>query len=156
MERLDADVLSSEGLDGLFVGAVAVRDNSGRSPGQRKHLSKQRKCLGRGSVSREMETKNKTRFGIDDEPEIVFHTIDFDNSLVSMPLIGIEIQSRYEFQRDVVKEWSEAGTPVSDSGVRDRDIVKDAHDEGDLAKRVIADKKHDDCSNDDVNRIAHT
>lgn len=72
-----------------------------------------------------------------------------------MPLIRVEIKRRNERKGDVLEKRGKSDTPVRNGGVRNRNVVQNAHDEGYFAKRVTADEEHDDGRDDDVNRITH-
>ena len=103
-----------------------------------------------------MKSEYKTGFGIHNEPKIVLSALDFDHSLVSVPLIGAEVKRRNELKGDVLKEWRKASAPIGNSCVRDGNVVQNAHHECNLTERVIADKEHDNGGDDDMNRITHT
>jgi len=38
-----------------------------------------------------MKSKNKAGFGVNDKPEVMFLAIDFHNSFIGMPLIGVKV-----------------------------------------------------------------
>jgi hypothetical protein len=57
----------------------------------------------------------------------VFDATYEDNGLVSVPLIGIEVESRDEFKRDVMPIRCKVVTPVGNGGVRKVNVMHELH-----------------------------
>ena len=64
-----------------------------------------------------MKAKDKAGFGVDDEPDVILFAIDFDDSLVGVPLVGMEVHRRNEFDGDVVEQGRKFSAPVGDGYV---------------------------------------
>lgn len=96
VEALDADVLHPmQRLNRNAIGRIAVADNG---PGLAQGLDSLQdgKGLWAVPVRAEMEPEDEPGFAVQDESEVVFLSLDFDHSLISMPLVRIEIERRDE------------------------------------------------------------
>ena len=69
------------------------------------------------TLRREVKTEDKTCFAVDDEPDVVLDAVDFDDSFVSVPLVGVEVHRGNELEGDVVEQRRELFAPCSDSYV---------------------------------------
>lgn len=155
VEALDADVLyPMQRLDRHPVSVVAVGDN-GLGLAQRLHGLQDGKGLGTVPVRAEVEAEDEPGFAVQNEPEVVFLSLDFDHGLISVPLVRIEIERRDELQGDVLEHGGEAGTPVADGRVGYLDIHHGAQDQGDIAERVLAQVEHGQGRENHMDRIAH-
>lgn len=91
-EALHTDMLySMQRLDRHPVSGVSVTDN-GPGLAQRLHSLEDGKCLRTVPVGTEVEAENKPGFAVQDEPEVVFLTLDLHNSFVGVPLVRVEVQ----------------------------------------------------------------
>jgi len=71
-----------------------------------------------------MKAKHKAGFAVDDEPNVMLFAIDFNNSFISVPLVGMEVHRGNEFYGDIVKKRREFLTPVSDGHMGHFDIIQ--------------------------------
>lgn len=155
VETLHTDVLyPMQRLDRHAVSVVAVGDN-GLGLAQRLHGLQDGKGLGTVPVRAEVEAEEEPGFAVQDEPEVVFLALDFDHSLISVPLVRVEVQHGDELQGDVVEQGSEAGTPVADGCVGNLDIHRSTQDQGDIAEGVLAKVEHGQGREDHMSRVAH-
>ena len=95
-EALHADMLyPMQRLDGHLVGGIAVAHNGPRST-QRLHGFQYGKRLRAVPVVVEMEAENKAGFAVQNEPEVVFLALYFNDSFIGVPLVRVEIECRNE------------------------------------------------------------
>jgi len=102
-----------------------------------------------------MKSQNEAGFSINDEPDVVLDSFDFDNSFVCMPLVGIEVQQRYKLKGDAVKQRRELFAPIADGGMGYFDTISNTQDHGDVSERVLADIEHGERHKNGLHRIAH-
>lgn len=110
---------------------------------------------------REMESENEPSFTVDDEPKIMLNPVDFDNSFVSVPFVGVEVHRRNELERNIIKQGSELPAPVGDGDVRYFNIIQHFEDESNITSGIFTDEVHGESGkytsiNADVSRVTHT
>ena len=137
-KRLNADMGGIKYcFNRLLVSGITVRNDRLRVP--KVNGAQQGESLRGVSPRREMKPEDKTGFRINDEPDIVLDTTDFNNSFVSMPFIGVEVKWWDKLKCDVMEQRSKAFAPVGNGCMRYLDIVQQAKYKSDFSKRVIAD-----------------
>ena len=103
-EALDANMgsIREEGLNRDFVSRVTVADNAFGSS-ELPCVVENGMSLRRITMRGEMKAENEARFAVDDEPNVVFDPVDFNNSFVGVPLVGVKVHRRNEFDGDVIE-----------------------------------------------------
>ena len=81
-----------------------------------------------------MEAKDKACLTVQNEPEVVFLALYFNDGFVGVPLIKIDIQRRNELDGNVLEHGGEADTPVADDRVRFPDIHHGAQNQSDIVQ----------------------
>lgn len=155
VEALHTDMLNPmQCLNGHLVGEVTVTHNGLRSS-HRLHGFQYGKPLRAVPVAVEMETKNKTGFAVQNEPEVVFFALYLHHGFIGMPFVRVEIERRNELYGNVLDQWGEAGTPVANGCVRNLNIHHSTQNQCDIAERVFAQVEHAQGHENHMDRITH-
>ena len=105
VEALNTDMLNPmQRFNGHLVGEVAVADNGLRSP-HRFHGFEYGESLRAVPVAIQMEAENKAGFAVQNKPEVVFHTLNFHDSFIGVPLVRVEIERRNELSGTWERTW---------------------------------------------------
>ena len=142
VETLYADVLyPMERLNRHLIGKVAVAHNGAR---RAKILYRLQygESLRTVSVTVEMEAEDKACLTVQNEPEVVFFALYFNDGFIGVPLVRVEIKRRNELYGHVLEQRGKVGTPVTDGRVRHLDIHYSTQNQSDVAKRVLAQIEH--------------
>lgn len=87
-----------------------------------------------------MISKNKAGFTINDKPGIMLNTVDFNNSLVCMPFVRVEIHRRGKLFGNIVKNGSEFLALGRNSNMGNIDIVKKLKHKRNITSRAFPDE----------------
>ena len=87
-----------------------------------------------------MISKNKAGFTINDKPDIMLNTVDFNNSLVCMPFVRVEIHRRGKLFGNIVKNGSEFLALGRNSNKGNIDIVKELKNKRNITSRAFPDE----------------
>jgi len=81
-----------------------------------------------------VKAEDKAGFAIYDEPDVMLDPVDFDDSFVSMPLVGMEVHRRNELDGDVIEKGRKFSAPVGDSNVGHFDIIQHFEDQSNISR----------------------
>lgn len=76
------------------------------------------------TVRWEVKAQYKASFAINDEPNIMLFTVNFNYCLISVLIIRIKIHSRYKLHSNTVKNKSKLLAPISYDNMGNLDILK--------------------------------
>lgn len=82
----------------------------------------------------QMEAEDKTRLTVQNEPEVVFHALYFNDGFIGVLLVRVEIERRNELYSDIFEDGGELGTPVANGCVGDLEIHHSPQNQGDIVK----------------------
>ena len=97
-----------------------------------------------------MKTNDKTGFTVNGKPTIMLNTGDFNNSLIRMPFIRVQVKKGQNLKPHIIKQRCKVGTLVADGSVANRDVEGGMQDQTDVVKRILAKIKHRQDCNDQV------
>ena len=89
-----------------------------------------------------MEAKDKARLTVQNEPEVVFPALYFNDGFIGVPLVRVEIERRNELYSHVLEHRGEVSTPVTDGRMGYPDIHHGTQNQSDVAERVFAQIEH--------------
>lgn len=81
---------------------------------------------------------------------------NLDNCFIGMPLIGVKIKQRQEFNPHVIKHRRKSGTPVAYGGVGNLNVKGCFENKADISERVFAEIEHRQHGYYQLNRVPHS